>query len=67
MKYLAYIDPVTRDDEVNVEATDVAPAERYQMPKRFRKIAKRRRAQMFLVGWITEIGVVGEVLHRTWM
>ena len=46
MKYLAYIDPVTRDDEVNIEATDVAPAHRYQMPKKMRKIAKRRRAQM---------------------
>jgi hypothetical protein len=46
MKYLAYIDPVERDDEVNIEATEVVPVHRYQMPKKVRKIAKRRRVQM---------------------
>ena len=46
MKYLAYIDPVARDDDVNIEATETTPIPRYQMPKKIRKISRRKRGQM---------------------
>jgi hypothetical protein len=46
MKYLASLDPVARDDECNVEATPNVPVHRYEMPKRSRRVNRRRRHQM---------------------
>ena len=43
MKYLASLDPISADDEIGVDATPTIPIERYEMPKRFRPINRRRR------------------------
>ena len=43
MKYLASLDPISADEEIGVDATPTIPIERYEMPKRFRPINRRRR------------------------
>lgn len=45
MKHLASMDPVTRDDECNVEATPNVPVRRFEMPRRYRATHRRRRRQ----------------------
>ena len=46
MKYLASLDPVTKDDEWNIQATPLVPVNRFEMTIRYRAINTRRRHRM---------------------